>query len=278
MAEATKFPKYFGNQCSIASHWGWARVINSANHTWTQNMTVANGFLRVGPYTYDETINDLRDVGGTVDICLNNGEQTMYESYAQMKPADGFVQYTTAGHVIMCTGAPVVVRNGGVIDGEQSYMYITDQGQAWAEYTGKEGDTYWMKSNVDKKITFDSLFKSYYMPFTFAEFLGTDPCEKTICTFGYEGDTIDIETLRNTPVKTNYAISDLYAVIRDAKGEEVVTKVERATQGAVREADLSAVVHSASLKKYCDGTYTVEVICQLGTGERPTLYKGTLVQ
>ncbi len=278
MEEATKFPEYFGNQCSIASHWGWARVINSANHLWTQNMTFANGFLRVGPYTYDDSITDLSKVGGTVDICLKNGEQTMFESYAQMKLADGFVQYTTAGHVIMCTGEPVVVRNGGVIDGEQSYLYITDQGQAWAEYTGKEGDTYWMKSNVDKKISFNSLYKSYYLPFTFAEFLGTDPCEKTVCTFDYQGESIDIETLRSTPITTNYAISDLYAIIRDAQGKEVTSRVVRAGRGSLRSEDLSSAVFAASLSKYCDGTHTVEVICQLGTGERPTVYKGILTK
>ncbi len=278
MSEATKNPKLFGNQCSIATHWGWARVINSAKHTWTQNMTVANGFMRVGPYTYDESVNDLRDIGGTIDICLQNGEQTLFESYAQMKLADGFVQYTTAGHVIMCTGAPVVVRKNGVIDGEESYMYISDQGQAWATYQGEKGDEYWMKSNVDKKISFSSLFKSYYIPFTFKEFLGTDPCEATVCTFDYEGESIGIETLRTTPVTSNYAISDLYVIIRDAEGKEVTNRVLRASQGAIRTMDLSSTVFAPSLKKYLDGTHTVEVVCQLGTGERPTLYKGIITE
>ena len=278
MEEATQNPKYFGNQCSIATHWGWARVINSAKHTWTQNMTVANGFLRVGPYTYDDSITDLSNGVNTVDICNANGEQTMFESYAQMKLADGFVNYSDAGHVIMCTGEPVVVRKNGVIDGEESYLYISDQGQAWANYQGTMGDEYFMKANVDKKMSFKSLFTSYYIPFTFKEFLGTDPCEATVCTFDYEGETIGIETLRNTKVSTNYAISDLYAIFRDAEGKEVATKVVRATQGSIRTMDLSSAVFAASLKKYLDGTHTVEIICQLGTGERPTLYKGIVTE
>lgn len=279
MKEATQNPKFFGNQCSIATHWGWARVVNSAKHTWTQNMTVANGFLRVGPYTYDDSITDLSAGVNTVDICNANGEQTMFESYALMKLADGFVNYSTAGHVIMCTAAPVVVRNAdGSINGEESYLYISDQGQAWAEYNGKEGDTYWMKSNVDKKRSFNELFKSCYIPFTFKEFLGTDPCEATVCTFDYSGESIDIETLRNTKVSTNYTISDLYAVFRDENGNEVATKVVRATQGAIRSMDLSSAVFAASLSKYLDGKHTVEVVCQLGTGERPTLYKGIVTK
>ncbi len=278
MAEATKNPKHFGNQCSIASHWGWARVINSAKHTWTQNMVVANGFLRVGPYTYDDSITDLSNGVNTVDICNANGEQTMFESYAQMKLADGFVNYSTAGHVIMCTGEPVVVRKDGVIDGEESYLYITDQGQAWATYQGEKGDEYFMKSNVDKKISFNSLFKSCYIPFTFKEFLGTDPCEATVCTFDYEGESIDIETLRTTPVVTNYAISDLYAIIKDADGKEVASRAVRAGRGSLRSEDLSSAVFAASLNKYCDGKHTVEVVCQLGTGERPTVYKGILTK
>ena len=278
MAEATKNPKYFGNQCSIASHWGWARVINSAKHTWTQNMVVANGFLRVGPYTYDDSITDLSNGVNTVDICNANGEQTMFESYAQMKLADGFVNYSTAGHVIMCTGEPVVVRKNGVIDGEESYLHITDQGQAWAVYQGKKGDEYFMKSNVDKKMSFNSLFKGCYIPFTFKEFLGTDPCEATVCTFDYEGESIDIETLRTTKINSNYAISDLYAIFRDEAGKEVAEKVVRATQGSVKTMDLSSAVFAASLKKYLDGKHTVEIVCQLGTGERPTLYKGIVTE
>ena len=127
-------------------------------------------------------------------------------------------------------------------------------------------------------MSFSSLFKSYYIPFTFKEFLGTDPCEATVCTFDYEGATISIETLRTTKVSTNYAISDLYAIFRDAEGKEVATKVVRATQGSIRTMYLSSAVFAASLKKYLDGTHTVEIICQLGTGERPTLYKGIVTE
>ena len=236
--------------------------------------------MRIPEGAHNNCINFLNFEGFIDDEAFEGGkgEQKMFESYALMKLADGFVNYTTAGHVIMCTGEPVVVRNGGVIDGEQSYMYITDQGQAWAEYSGEKGDSYWMKSNVDKKISFNSLFKSSYIPFTFAEFLGTDPCEATVCTFDYECEIIDIETLRTTPVVTNYAISDLYAIIRDADSKVVAARVVRAGSGSLRSEDLSSAVFAASLNKYCDGTHTVEVVCQLGTGERPTVYKGILTK
>ena len=36
-------PILFGNQCSVGAFWGWSRVCNKANYTWTQSMTVANG-------------------------------------------------------------------------------------------------------------------------------------------------------------------------------------------------------------------------------------------
>ena len=41
------------------------------------------------------------------DVVAENGEQTMYESYAMMKPADGVV---APGHVRMNSAHPAVVR------------------------------------------------------------------------------------------------------------------------------------------------------------------------
>ena len=108
MADATRVPKLFGNQCSIGSYWGWSRVINSTNHDWTQNMVVKNGFLRVGPYTYDDDLAAFVPYNGTVPICQANGPQVMFQSYAAMEPGDGLVQYTSAGHVTMCSCVPHV--------------------------------------------------------------------------------------------------------------------------------------------------------------------------
>ncbi|MBR5263578.1 MAG: hypothetical protein IKV50_02675, partial [Clostridia bacterium] len=101
MSEISKYPKLFGNQCSVGSYWGWARVINSANYDWTFNMVASRGFIPVGPYTYDESISSFTEYS-TVQICYDNGEDTMFESYAAMLPADGLTSNDpSVGHVIM---------------------------------------------------------------------------------------------------------------------------------------------------------------------------------
>lgn len=46
----------FGNQCANGSYVGFARVINSANLLPTKNNTEANGFVRLGSYTYPDTL------------------------------------------------------------------------------------------------------------------------------------------------------------------------------------------------------------------------------
>ena len=46
----------YGTACSGTAGWGWARVVNSAVCKWTHDLNTHNGLLRVGPYTYDDSI------------------------------------------------------------------------------------------------------------------------------------------------------------------------------------------------------------------------------
>lgn len=285
MSEATKNPKLFGNQCSLTSYWGWARVINSANYTWTNHMQEKNGFLRVGPYTYSDEISNFTSGGDQNDpttsttkaVCEQNGEQTMFESYAQMKMGDGMVQ---TGHVVMCSVSPVVVRNSdNTINGKESYLYLTDQGQAWEDHKNEAGDQYQMKGRIDSKQTFEALYQSAYLPFTFAELLGTDPCEASTCTIGHEGeDKITIDALKASTVSTNYSFSDIYIKIKNKEGEVKYEKIYRAPMASVRDVSLNSLIFHAQLNKFAEGDHTVEITCQLGTGERKIAYSGTLIK
>lgn len=283
MKRATRVPRLFGNQCSIGSYWGWSRVINSARHDWTPNMVVANGFLRVGPYTYDDHRGAFTPEDNTVKICEANGEQVMYQSYAQLQPGDGLVYYTTAGHVIMCScNAHVEYVDGtNQIDGDNSYITIIHQAQKWLEGTSESGKNYLYKSGVDQKMTFRKLFSDYYLPFTFAEFLGTHPIEETKCTFSVPEDSVTVSRLFTSVVTCNYGISDVYAVVRDREGKEIYRHAVRAVQANIHQQQFVRNEPNAEswgeLKLEADGEYTVEVFCQLCTGERPTVYTGKLV-
>lgn len=279
---ATKNQKVFGNQCANGAYWGWGRVINSADYGGTPTMVQANGFLRIGPYTYDDSklANTVED--GTINVCKSNGEQIMYQSYAQLQPADGLVYYTTAGHVIMCSSVPHVEYVAGTdkIDGEKSYITIIDQSTKFLERTNASGDKFLHTSYVDHKFTFKKLFEDYYLPFTFAEFLGTDPVEDTEVAFSFTGDTITVKELFSSVATANYGISDIYAVVKDSTGKEVYRHVDRAK--AANEREIKLIRNGDTTDKWGtldvkNGEFTVEVMLQLSTGERPVVYSGKLV-
>jgi len=279
MSEASKHPKLFGNQCSIGSYWGWARVVNSADYDWTFNMVASRGFIPVGPLAYNFGISSFNEEN-TAQICEKNGEQTLYQCYAKMLPADGLISsHPAGGHVIMCSVAPhVEYFSDGSIDGQNSYLYTIDQHQRWTEKESVSGTVYQHKNYIDRKFTFAALFKGFNIPFTFGEFLGTDPVEETVCTFSHVGNEITVEQLKSASVTANYGISDVYAYVSDADGKLLFYKAARAPKAGRMQIDFSQTVYAATFDKYADGTHTVEVICQLGTGERLSLYSGTLVK
>lgn len=279
MSEISKYPNLFGNQCSVGSYWGWARIVNSANYDWTFNMVASRGFLPVGPYTYDLSISSFNE-HTTVQICYENGQQTMYQSYANTLPADGLISNDpSVGHVVMISSKPVVSRNAdGTINGEESYLYVTDQHQGWVEQENSAGTVYEHKNYIDRKLTFKKLLNSNYVPFTFGEFLGTDPIEETVCSFAHEESEITVEQLKSIPVTANYGISDIYVYVKDAEGKPLFYKVKRAAAAGRKEMNFSETIYAATFNQYADGNHTVEVVCQLSTGERPTVYTGKLVK
>ena len=180
ISEMTVNPKLYGNQCSIGSWWGWARVINSFKlYDWTQTMVHSNGYLRVGPYTYDDHATSWSDAYRTTAVTKENGEQTMFESYALLKAGDGIVYYTSAGHVVMIASDAVVVRDdNNKIIGGQSYVTVIDQTPGWADGQNAAGDRYQDEKNVDAKWTFLDLLERY-VPFTYTEWTGEDDIEQT---------------------------------------------------------------------------------------------------
>ena len=276
----------FGNQCANGCYVGWGRVLSSADYSGTPSMQVCRGFLRVGPYTYPDTTDRWAVAYNTKAVCAENGEQTMFESYAAMKLADGLVNFTTAGHVIMCTIVPTVVRNeDGTIDGEKSFMHITEQAQTWHEHLNEDGFVYQMKPSVDDKRTFNQLFAGSYLPFTFAEFLGTHPIEDTWCKLSVEGDTITARDLFKAHITSNYGIYDAYATVTDDEGKEVYWHAVRCLRSGCKELAFCRYAEDPDDHNNVEkrggfpepGTYNVKIDVQLATGERPCVYEGKLL-
>ena len=276
--------KYFGNQCAHGATIGWVRVINSTTKFYTAAMTRDNGYIPIGPYTYnEEKIKTFSDKDGyrTSDIVKQNGQQKMFKSYALLKKADGLVYYTTAGHVIMvATDAHVEYIPGTtIIDGTNSYITMIDMAQTWETCTAADGSVYQVKNSVDAKVTFLQLYNGNYLPFTFAEFLGTDPIEETTVSFSITGETTTLSNLFKAKVTSNYSITDAYIIVTDHLGNEVYKHAVRNSSAwgkTLSMAKSGSNVDTWGNQNLESGSYTVTVVAQLGTGERPVVYTGTI--
>ena len=191
----------FGNQCSVGAWWGFGRVINSANYDWTYDMTVYNGFIPVGCYTYgfeyegkqygpadiiafgekdtDELYYgnpigyDTKDV--IADWNAANGKDAMYKCYAQTKPGDVLVNN---GHTLMVAGVNLYVGKDGNVNYDLSSISVVEQIEGWGINTHYDGRSY-MQQGSAGGYTFKALQEEKYIPFTFIELLDEkDPQDK----------------------------------------------------------------------------------------------------
>jgi len=284
MEKAGVHPILFCNVCSSGAYVGFGRVINSATYGVTMNMVKARGFLPVGGYTYDD-ITRLGDPYTTKHILEDNGVEKIFECYALLKKGDGLVNFVTAGHVMMVSSEEAHVEYGadGKIDPGKSYITVIDQTGTIGQASNDAGDTYNYEQNVDGKMTFLYLSQKNYLPFTFAEWEGTDPIEKSETTYTHTGDTITLDQLYDSTVTSNYGICDVYASVYDKNGNEVYKVARRAGQCGRKE--LAFIENGVEFESWGNvedlnpkKDYTVKVYAQLYTGERPVLWEGKLAQ
>jgi len=282
-------PDLFATACSGTAGWAWARVINSAEISWTHSINKKHGFVPVGPYQYDFDMDVLWEWGedgkkiyyyDTKKICKENGKQVMFESYAQTHLADC---YSRTGHVAMAASEPVIVRKAdGTIDGEKSYIELAEQGQ----YTKakfhirhtSDGTEYRIRGNDGRPFTFQALYEAGYLVHTFGEFLGTDPVEESRASIGHRGDTATPTDLGRGELVANYPISDVFTTLRDSQGRTVLRHVERTTDHFTKSVPANQFIPVDKLLSYpANGTYTVEITAQLSTGALVTVYEGKLL-
>ena len=293
----------FGNQCSFGSYVGIGRVINSANYSWTNTMTTKAGFVKVGDYTYDDAVEVYKDNanGGynTIVILEDNGvvfdstgkkanpttTEKINKCYAGLKKGDVIVYWTTAGHVVMISeDAHVEYREDGTIDPEKSYVKVIDQTPGHSTMTNAAGDEFAYEKNVDAQWTFQALANGKYVPFTFKEWLGTDPIESSKTEISHSGETISLKQIPNIKITSNYGITDAYVSVYNANGVEVYKIAVRSTTTSVKEVKLITEGYNVDLWGKKDNLkpgeyeYTVKISAQLSTGERPVLWEGKLVE
>jgi hypothetical protein len=149
-------------------------------------------------------------------------------------------------------------------------------------------------------MTFEKLYNTGYVPFTFPEFVSGDPIEKTTValvggnttyasgginedTQAYESDSqvaaMTSGELFSSKITSNYGITDAYIILYNRFGEEIyrhavrVASAGRTSLSLAEEGDQVTVWQYAAVQPGVE--YRMEIQVQLATGERPVIYNGT---
>ncbi len=222
------FNSSFGNSCAASAMWGWNACTTSTVWHGTEDLLVASGAVRLGPYTYPDDLKNYLTLS-TEEICRTNGEQIMYASYALLLPADCLTTSGNGntGHVMMAISAANVVKTGGVIDGKESWVLVQEQRsgifQTSPDFVKEEdGERLHYSGRTSAKFTFEELYKSHYLPHTCAEFLGQKEYEMPVVTLS--GGAATLAELLQCGVKSNYDLCVLIADIYGAGGEYVLSR------------------------------------------------------
>ena len=272
LVSGTAFP--LTNDCGTSVVWSLSRVCNSlSKFGGTVTMTKKNGFLPVGPYQYDFEIEKYTASEKTLSkaICQTNGEQVMFESYAQVRKADGIVRrYQENGHARMVVEDAFVVRKGdGTIDGAKSYLKTCEQssGKSTRE---SYGHTVIQNGWIDKQYTFSKLFKDGYLPFTVAELIGSEPVERAQVSLSNTGSDLSFDALRKEVVHTNYPIAKVALTLTGADGHLVYKETKNVKLSKLYADYTLSDLIPASLS--ASGHVLIEAT--VGTGETLPVYEG----
>ena len=269
--------------CSAGAMQGWNRVSNSHGLSTMGSYTqYKSNIVPVGPYTYEviDYKSKFNSRTSTTEIIEKNGVQTMFESYGCMLPADGLYS-APSWHVMMCCSKAEVVRNSdGTINGDASYIYLHEQGAKGTnradEYTKMQdnGVGIQMMGTVDRKVTFQKLLDSGYIPFTLKEFLGEDPVEPGEAWIGTQtapvenGTAMTLKELVTKSAFGNYVPCYLEFVVKTPDGTDLVRyNPGLSTQPWDYEVPLMGLLDVERLSPYANGKNTIHIYMQLANGE-----------
>jgi hypothetical protein len=188
-------------------------------------MVPRNGAYPVGPYTFDPEIESYL-VYSTQKIIEDNGQDVIFQSYAQVLPGDA-LNTQPNNHVMMAIApAHVEYASDGKIDPEKSYITIQDQrgGNSKTESKFYEteigGQIHRFSGRLSFDISFERLLRDYYIPLTTAELSGRKAYQSAKVEF--VGSLNSLEDLLSGFITSNYPICVAKLMKQDTEGKEVL--------------------------------------------------------
>ena len=277
------FANRIGNHCSSSPSWAWSRVINSVEGFANSTMTPHYGYIPVGDFVCNTAC--FVDGSTTMQVCEENGEAVMYEAYAQLKPGDLMINHRgeeSQTHVRMVAADPVIVRDpDGTIDPKNSYVLTIHQHSSASEQT-VDGYQVIAQGGIDEPFSFESMYSTGHLVFTFAEFLGEDPVEPAELHASFAGnEQLNLRSLRNGFLYSNYYLSHMIVTLTDSAGKQVYQKSFYPRQGLDSRPRMHTVQPAEDPQLMAlveEGDLTLQIDCRISTGQVLTAYSGPLAE
>jgi hypothetical protein len=174
-----------------------------------------------------------------------------------MQPGDALVRFiNNAGHALMVTKAPEVVRNpDGSVNLVNSYLYLTEQNNLINNT--REYPSSW---KVNMKVSFSQVLMDKYLPVTVAELRdGASPIPTFQVTEAPKAEDLAGGTVAGT-VESNYCFNTVRIEIRS--GDQVVASAQDHTYK--RSFDLGSLSEALNIAQLPEGQYTLVVIAEVG--------------
>lgn len=260
-------------------------------------------------------------------LLQERGRNGLYDCYAMMKPADCLVN---TGHVIMVKSVDIVRWKDGSINPNESKVVVLEQWEAWGQQTKKSGQAYKVQGGINTGYSFATLQEKNYIPFTFAELLdpadqqdkkhldfydtfkdklvsvkncyaalpykaedtgaGIEPAV-IYSTLDKSEGTLSFAEFKGMSVAANYGVSDVFVIVRDKDGNQLLKNIHRTEHPKDREVSMldnkstweqgeggKLLDLTDGVKALAGGENTIEISVQLTNGDQFCAFHGALTQ
>lgn len=317
------FTLYMGNDCSSAVGWAWMQIspnevgkaitgeYQGGTYVLLTNDMIPNinnqetyGIYPVGSWNGQEFAGrgatyQTMTLTKCSEIVSANGEEKIFEAYAQTRKADGLIYGEPGGHARMVAEDPIVIRNAdGAIDIENSYFLLHEQGDGLYNNRYEHTNSSW---RINYRYTFDVLMHGSqkltkeaqlleagsgkgYLPVTIRALQQEAMPEPFVAEHPESRDDYALTPMSGR-IYSNYRIQSTTVTVKDSAGNVVYDKeiytgtdgVYESFRGANTTVHLGTY-HKNAMDGQSAGTYTFTVQVTLSDGSIHTIAENQTYQ